>query len=170
MSRAVIRRAASTLLRLAFTALLSLASISAALAQSSNPYYPFLAPRTVIGNPNATAGPSQSIPIANLTSQSANRQTGNYSVQTSDCGGIINITGGFFTATLPAPASFPAPCNITIMNGDTGRGKALSGFPTGAPAILYPGQSIGVAVVNGAWAAPNLPGRYKLASGQQLPL
>lgn len=96
-----------------------------------------------------------------------NSQTANYTIATGDCGSRIQAgTGstGSFTVTLPSVAGFAATCRVSILNGDTGRGKKLSGFPTGAPAILYPKQEIDVAIINGAWQIVVPPKRWRLAA------
>lgn len=145
---------------------------ASAAAQTSNPYYPFLAPKTVVGNPNTTAGPSQAIAISTLQSPPVNAVATSYTIATGDCGGIVDFTGGANTATLPAPGTFPATCKITVVNGSAAFAKTLSGFPTGSPNALGPAQAIDVAIVNGAWAlvgerAPNVPQPHP-ASGNLL--
>lgn len=95
-----------------------------------------------------------------------NSVTTNYSIQTSDCYGSVQAgTGstGLFTVTLPSAAGFPSGCEVLVKNGDTGRGKVLSGFPTdfGAGAILWPLQSGAVKVVNGGWATSTNPGPWQ---------
>src|SRR5713226_8353157 len=65
----------------------------------------------------------------------------------------------------PSPASQRiAACR----SGDTGRGKKLSGFPSPAPSILWTKQEIDVAIVNGAWALVDQPGRYRLTASTTL--
>lgn len=95
---------------------------------------------------------------------SLNAQTANYTVATTDCGSRIQAgtgTTGLFTITLPAVTGFAANCRVSLVNGDTGRGKKLSGFPSPAPSILWPKQEIDVAIVNGAWAVIALPKRWR---------
>lgn len=100
-----------------------------------------------------------------------NVQTTNYTIQTSDCGNTVQIgTGstGFGTFTLPSAAGFPSGCRVTVKNGDTTRGKGLSGFPTGftqGQGILWPQQTGTVQNVSSAWTTVQRPGRAKLASG-----
>jgi hypothetical protein len=96
-----------------------------------------------------------------------NTQTSNYSIATTDCGKTIQAgTGstGLFTITLPSVSGFFPTCKVTIANGDTGRGKALSGFPAPLGSILWPRQAATVEIVNGAWVVENAPGRYPLPS------
>lgn len=100
-----------------------------------------------------------------------NIQTINYTIQTSDCGKTVEYgTGatGLITATLPAVTGFSEGCIVWVKNGDTGAGKKLSGFPTlfdNGQAILWPGQSGAVQVVNGVWVNLARPGRLKLPGG-----
>ena len=82
------------------------------------------------------------------------------SITSGDCGNTIQLgTGstGLFTATLPAASGFSAGCVIYFTNGDTGRGKKLSGFPTTltSPTDLWPGQTVAVQV-NAAATAWNI--------------
>jgi hypothetical protein len=105
---------------------------------------------------------------AGVLSNALNSQTANYSIASTDCGKTIQAgTGstGFFTVTLPAVTGFPATCVITVKNGDTGRGKALSGFPSDLNAILWPLQATKVGIVNGAWTTLVNPGRWKIPVG-----
>ncbi len=93
----------------------------------------------------------------------------NRTVLNTDCGGTIQLgTGstGFFTLTLPSVSGFPATCRVDFTNADTGRGKALSGFPNAFNSILWPLQSGSVEIVNGAWAAVHTPGRWLVPSSQ----
>jgi hypothetical protein len=105
---------------------------------------------------------------AGVAANVLNSQTSNYPIATSDCGKTVQAgTGstGLFTVTLPVVSGFDAKCVVTVVNGDTGRGKILSGFPTTmtSPSILWPGQSVTVSIVNGAWVATN-PGRWAKSS------
>ncbi len=89
--------------------------------------------------------------------------TSNYSIQTSDCGTTVQAgTGstGQFTVTLPAPGGFADGCLVVIKNGDTGRGKILSGFPADAYYVLWPQLAITVQKVNSVWAIVNHPGYW----------
>lgn len=102
-----------------------------------------------------------------------NVQTANYTVQTSDCGKTVEVgtgTTGLLTLTLPAVAGFSEGCLIRIKNGDTGRGKILSGFPTGLSIsnILWPLQSAAVQVVNGVWTTSSSAGLWVLTSSLDL--
>lgn len=92
-----------------------------------------------------------------------NSVTANYTIQTTDCGKTIQAgTGatGLFTVTLPVVAGFSSTCVVNVTNSDTGRGKTLSGFPADTYCILYPLQSVMVAIVNGAWTTIQNPGLY----------
>lgn len=94
--------------------------------------------------------------------------TSNDTVLTSDCGKTLQLgTGstGFFTETLPVVSGFTANCIVTVVNGDTGRGKGLSGFPAGlnSSAILWPTQAVTVQIVNGVWALQTNPGPWQLS-------
>lgn len=94
-----------------------------------------------------------------------NIQTLSYTIQTSDCGKTVEYgTGstGLITATLPAVTGFTEGCIVWVKNGDTGRGKVLSGFPSGSAlsAILWPLQTVAVQVVNGVWVTYKQAGRW----------
>lgn len=81
----------------------------------------------------------------------------------TDCGKTLQLgTGstGQFTETLPSVSGFATTCKVTVVNGDTGRGKKLSGFPANVGAVLWPLQTVVVEIINGAWAAPQISGRY----------
>lgn len=100
-----------------------------------------------------------------------NTQTSNYTVATTDCGKTIQAgTGstGLFTITLPSVSGFAGTCVATVVNGDTGRGKKLAGFPTNSPLILWPQQTIQVAIVNGVWQTTYNPGVWMPATIQTL--
>jgi hypothetical protein len=91
-------------------------------------------------------------------------------ILTTDCGGTAQEgTGstGIFTVTLPSVSGFDSRCQIDVVNGDTGRGKILSGFPSTmtSSGMLWPGQKVRLSIVNGAWTATN-PGRWKNPSTQ----
>ena len=105
---------------------------------------------------------------AGIDANVLNAQTANYAIASTDCGKTIQAgagSTGFFTVTLPSVAGFAPICTVRVINGDTVRGKTLSGFPSGAPAILYPLQAIEVKIVNGACVNAVLPGRWRLPSG-----
>src|SRR6202011_5768788 len=55
-------------------------------------------------------------------------------------------------------------CSVLIKNGDTTNGKILSGFPSDLSSILWPQQSLGVKIVNGAWLTFYNPGRWTPSS------
>jgi len=129
---------------------------------------------TVIST-NLTAGAGinisgSTISVTNVGS--TNVKTASYTLQSSDCTKTVQISGGFFTFTLPAATGFSEGCWIILKNGDSwsgGRGKALAGaFPsdfTNGQGILWPTQAGAVKVVNGAWVTIVRPGRAKLPSG-----
>jgi hypothetical protein len=115
----------------------------------------------LISHANAQTFPGQSI---------ANVQTSNYSIQTTDCYRRVSLGGNaFFTLTVPSAAGFPSDCVIDVVNVDAGRGKTISGvtLPIGAnaplPNILYPLQTFGLKIVNGAWNLFYAPTRWKSA-------
>jgi hypothetical protein len=91
--------------------------------------------------------------------------TSNTTIAPKYCQGTVLVgTGstGQFTLTLPAVTGFPPNCSVLIKNGDTTNGKILSGFPSDLNSILWPQQSVGVKIVNGAWQTFNNPGRWNL--------
>ncbi len=100
-----------------------------------------------------------------------NTQTGDYTIATTDCGGIVNETGAYKTITLPAVAGFPVNCIVRVVNGSSTRGQKLSGFPTdlgssnsecgSGKACLWPRQGVTVAVVAGTWKTVSAPGRWR---------
>lgn len=105
-----------------------------------------------------------------------NVQTTPYVIQTSDCGGAVQVgtgTTGFISLTLPSAVTFPIDCTIDIINGNTwaGRGVQLLGnWPadfTAQQQILYPTQSGAVRVNSGptAWLTRVHPGKAKLPAG-----
>jgi microcystin-dependent protein len=91
--------------------------------------------------------------------------TSNDTVLISDCGKTLQLNSAFFTETLPVVAGFSIDCVVVITNTDTTRGKALSGFPSDVLTILYPLQTIQVAIVNGAWKTLVTSERWKIPSG-----
>ncbi len=94
----------------------------------------------------------------NATGQSS--VTANYSIATTDCGTVVMAgTGstGQFTVTLPAASGFTAGCLVTLKNGDTGRGKILSGFPTDVNTTLWPGLVVAVQKIGSAWVTVAQP-------------
>jgi hypothetical protein len=101
-----------------------------------------------------------------------NPVTGNYTIAAGDCStNLLAGTGstGKFTLTLPSVSGFPAGCSVQIKNGDSTAPKALSGFPLSTSSTLWPKQSIGVKIINGAWHTFYNPGAY-LAPMGGLPL
>lgn len=100
-----------------------------------------------------------------------NVQTIDYAIATTDCGGTVQVgtgTTGLKTITLPAASGFTARCIVKICNGDTGRGKKTSGFPSDIHAILWPLQCTIQAVVNSAWKTVSNPGRWILPTSEEL--
>lgn len=93
-----------------------------------------------------------------------NPQAGNYTIQTSDCGKIVQETGGPWTVALPAVTGFAAGCSVTVNNGNALRAHRMSGFPSYTPTFLYGGQSETVTVLNGAWVVTSAPGRFKITT------
>jgi hypothetical protein len=97
--------------------------------------------------------------------------TANTTIAAKHCGGtVLAGTGstGQFTLTLPAVTGFPSNCSVLIKNGDSTNGKSLSGFPSDLNSILWPRQSVGVKIVNGAWQTFNNPGQWVAPTGTQL--
>lgn len=95
-----------------------------------------------------------------------NSKTTNYTIANTDCGSTIQAgTGstGFFTVTLPSVSGFSATCVVAVKNGDTARGKQLSGFPSDLYSILGPSQLVEVEIINGVWATKINPGPYQLS-------
>jgi hypothetical protein len=113
----------------------------------------------LLSGTNAGAG----VPQNNL-----NTQSGNYSIQTTDCGSTINETGAQKTITLPAVAGFATNCVLAVYNANSTRGQILSGFPgalAAAPSnILWPLDTITVQIVNGAWSLQSYPARHKITA------
>src|SRR5580700_5500824 len=94
--------------------------------------------------------------------------TSNTTIAAEYCGGtVLAGTGstGQFTLTLPAVTGFPSNCSVLIKNGDSTNGKILSGFPSDLYAMLWPKQSVGVKIVNGAWQTFYNPGPYLVPAG-----
>ncbi|SFN77656.1 hypothetical protein SAMN05216573_12144 [Bradyrhizobium sp. Rc3b] len=92
--------------------------------------------------------------------------TANYTISANDNGSVVKAgTGatGLFTIALPSAASLFEGFTVTIKNGETNRGKVLSGFPsdfgTGS-GILWPLQAGTVGIVDGAWTVLADPGLW----------
>lgn len=127
---------------------------------------------------NGSGAPSwaPTLPLTNLPSgvpgNTLNTQTANYTLATTDCGKTVQAgTGstGFFTVTVPSVSGFSATCVITIVNGDTGRGKGIGGFAgCSTRQILWPAQSCMIGIVNGAWATLSRPGRWRTPNATAL--
>lgn len=114
--------------------------------------------------------PVLSLP-AGIDQNILNTQTANYSIASTDCGKTIQVgTGstGQFTLTLPSISGFPTTCSVFVKNGDSTNGKILSGFPADVGTKLYPQQSFGVKVINGAWATAYAPTVWSPAGGLNL--
>jgi hypothetical protein len=103
-----------------------------------------------------------------------NAFTTNDTIATTDCGGTVQMgTGatGQLTLTLPSVSGFSGACPIEVYNGDTysngnARGKIMSGFPPDAFYILFPHQSFGIKISNGAWVVTRPTGRFMQAGVQ----
>ena len=106
---------------------------------------------------------SSGVPQNNL-----NTQSGNYTIQTTDCGNTINATGAQKTITLPSVSGFASNCVLSVYNANSTRGQILSGFPgalAAAPAnVLWPLDTITVEIVNGAWSLQSYPARHKITA------
>lgn len=127
---------------------------------------------TIKCNPTGSLAAVQDCTVAQvsamLPSPSINTVTANYTIATTDCGKTVRAgTGstGNFALALPSTVGFPATCTIIVTNGDTARGKKLSsGFPADIAATwsnLGPLQSLGVQIINSAWASFYNPGRWQ---------
>lgn len=104
-------------------------------------------------------------PCQYAISAAVNAQSTSYAVQTTDCFGVVSLSGGLTTVTLPAASGFAANCEINIVNNDS-RGKILSGFPSGLMPILWPSQSVSVKnVAASSWVITQNPGRYRPTAG-----
>lgn len=99
-------------------------------------------------------------------------KTANYTIATTDCGKTIQAgtgSSGFFTVTVPSVSGFSTSCVVTIINGDTGRGKGISGAPLcSTRSILWPTQTCQIGIVNGAWATLKWPGRWRPGNATSL--
>lgn len=99
-------------------------------------------------------------------------KTASYTIATSDCDSTVMMgTGstGQLTVALPSASGFTAGCAVYVKNGDTGRGKVLSGFPAGLTSpILWPLQTVAVQVVNSNWVVISNPGMWKVPSQQTI--
>lgn len=113
---------------------------------------------TAAANGSCTGGGGGGSPATSV-------KTANYTIATGDCWSTVMMgtgTTGQLTVTLPATTGFTAGCALYVKNGDTGRGKIMSGFPADLMgSILWPQQTVGVQVVNGAWQTIHNPGRWK---------
>jgi hypothetical protein len=95
--------------------------------------------------------------------------TANTTIAPLHCTGTILAGTGTtpqITLTLPAVTGFPSNCSVQVKNGNArgGNGTILSGFPADLSPILFPTQSLGVKIVNGAWQTFYNPGRWSLTS------
>jgi hypothetical protein len=80
------------------------------------------------------------------------------------CGWNYVLAGGaFYAATVPGASGFPQGCTIAITNVDIAacKGKSIqvAGFPNRF--VLWPGQSLELANVDGAWVKIIDPGRWR---------
>lgn len=127
---------------------------------------------TIKCNPTGSSGNAQDCTAAQIPSvlpgadlNLLNAKVANYTIANTDCGKTIQAGAGatgFFTITLPAVAGFATNCSVLVKNGDTARGKLLSGFPSDLYSILWPSQAVGVEIINGVWATKINPGPYQL--------
>lgn len=121
---------------------------------------------TAFASPPAIGGTAPSTGVfINIDSNVLNSQVANYTVATTDCSKTIQLgTGstGFFSLTFPSVSGFPATCSLKVIDSDTARGKRIIGL-TGI-SKLYPAQTFGAKIVNGAWALFDKPPRF-LVSG-----
>ncbi len=131
---------------------------------------------TVCGNATGASNtPRPTTPAAFPSFANGTRivASNNATILTTDCGKSIQISGGFFSFTLPSPATFAEGCLVGVMNGDAwdgGRGKGLINFPIGfsqGQNVLWQGQAGFVKVVNGAWVINSRPGRAKVPPSTQ---
>jgi hypothetical protein len=118
------------------------------------------------GFSNATAGtdyvaPGTSLPLSTCGGNCA----ANYSIQTSDCGLLVNETGTQKTVTLPAASGFTSGCLIIVHNGSSTRAQEITGFPDPRPlgstysagtnfcsaSCLWPNQTIAVQSNGSTW-------------------
>jgi hypothetical protein len=93
-----------------------------------------------------------------------NIQATSYTIQTSDCGGLVEINPSptaVKTVTLPSTTGFGFGCAITVKNADAVRGKILSGFPSDLYRILWPLQTAQVENASGVWVSTINPGRWQ---------
>jgi hypothetical protein len=117
----------------------------------------------VLGLGLSTVAP---ISLAQIPGSLVNVQSGNYTIQATDCGVSVIATGAFSTITLPSGAKLPANCVIRVTNGNSLRAQVLSGFPSGylmgcGTGCLYPGQDVIVAAVAGSWKFVSLPAKWR---------
>jgi hypothetical protein len=93
-----------------------------------------------------------------------NAQSANYTIQPSDNGRTIYVTGGLFTITLPGVTGFASNSTVQVCNGNanslTGRAVLLSGFPAGLFKRLWMQQCAKVSIINGNWVATVIPPRF----------
>jgi hypothetical protein len=71
--------------------------------------------------------------------------------------------GGFYAATIPEAADFPQGCTIAVTNVDIAacRGKSIQVGGYLNRFVLWPGQSLELANVDGAWVKIIDPGRWR---------
>lgn len=112
---------------------------------------------------------SAGFPSAGIDANVLNTKIANYTVGPTDCNKTIQLgTGstGLFTLTVPAVSGFAATCSVFVVNSDTARGKAIAGL-TGVTK-LYPLQTLGLKIVNGAWVITKSPGRWRVTGSATL--
>lgn len=84
---------------------------------------------TFCGNVSGSQAPARQSPISSLPVGVVNTQSTSYTIQASDCSGVVAETGALQTITLPATTGFPANCVVYVSNVNSSRAQKLSGFP-----------------------------------------
>lgn len=97
----------------------------------------------------------------------SNSITTTYTIQSSDCGGVVNAGGAaFYSVTLPSIINVPINCIVRLVNTDSGRGKGLPNAPPSlGTTILWPLQEVDFYVSGAAWQVLVSPGRWKIPNG-----
>jgi hypothetical protein len=104
-----------------------------------------------------------------------NSQSGNYTIGTPDCNGMVIETGALQTLTVPSASTFPNNCFIIVKNGNTGNAQKITG--PGLPAdldvnpsgwcggsgtnCLAPYAAFAIKNNGGTWETIINPGRYR---------
>jgi hypothetical protein len=89
-------------------------------------------------------------------------------VDNAHCGWNYVLGGGaFYAATVPGASGFLQGCTIAITNIDVaackGKSVRVAGFPDHF--VLWPGQMVELASINGAWIKTINPGRWRQNCG-----